>query len=265
MRQLVPGDIDAMMRLKQAASWNQTEADLRRNLTLEPEGCFAVDCEGQLASTATVISYGHELAWLGMVLTDPKFRGRGFARQLFTHTLEYLDSRGVIRSKLDATSMGEPLYRSFGFEAECVIERWVRVAQPNCRGSAGTSPIADVSLDRKVFAADRSALLTSLASEGCIDLGQGQYAMGRPGSNAAYFGPMVATGKYSARRGLEWLLQNYGRSTAYWDLFPGNAPAVELAREYGFEPARQLVRMRRGAPDSSDIGAMYAIAGFEYG
>jgi GNAT superfamily N-acetyltransferase len=254
-----------MLRLKDAASWNQTADDLGRNLELSPEGCFAVDCEGRLASTATVIAYGRELAWIGMVLTDPPFRGRGFARQLFAHSLEWLDARGVACSKLDATSMGEPLYRSFGFEAECAIERWVRKPKPSALAGQPVSLPSSLHLDRQVFAADRSELLSSLALHGSVNLGGGQYAMGRSGSKAAYFGPMIALNRSTAHRGVEWFLQEHGSSPAYWDLLPSNADAVSLAKEFGFEPARQLVRMRRGNAAPPDRSKMFAIAGFEYG
>ena len=265
MRPLVGSDVEAMLRLKDAAGWNQTKDDLVRNLELEPEGCFAIDCEGRLASTIAVITYGNELAWIGMVLTDPPFRGRGFARQLFAHALEWLDARGAACSKLDATSMGEPLYRSFGFEVECGIERWVRKPIPYGRGSICEAGISDFGLDRKIFGADRSALLASLAQHGSIDLGGGQYAMGRAGSKAAYFGPAIMLDRETARRGVEWFLHAYGGETTYWDLVPSNEAAVELARELGFERARQLVRMRRGKEAVSDLSKMFAIAGFEYG
>lgn len=265
IRQLVPGDVEAVLRLKGAAGWNQTEADLVRNLELEPQGCFAIDCAGRLASTATVITYGCELAWIGMVLTDPEFRGRGFARRLFAHALEWLDARGATCAKLDATSMGEPLYRSFGFAVECGIERWVRKPGPCRCGPVCTSPASEFQFDRVAFRANRSALLTSLSRHGSIDLGGGQYAMGRPGSKAAYFGPMVALNPETARRGLEWFLHSFAGARAYWDLFPSNTNAVELAREAGFEPARQLLRMRRGRVAAADLSKMFAIAGFEYG
>lgn len=265
MRRLVHSDLEAMMRLKNAAGWNQTEADLARNLDLEPEGCFAIDCDGRVASTTTVVTYGTELAWIGMVVTDPEFRGRGFARALFAHALEWLDSRGVACAKLDASSMGEPLYRSFGFEVECAIERWVRKPLPQGRGSDAEQVASEFQLDRRVFAADRSTLLHSLAPLGSIDLGGGQYAMGRPGSNAAYFGPMIALNAETARQGLEWFLHARGDALMYWDLFPSNTAAVKLARQYGFEPARQLVRMRRGNAVSHELANIYAIAGFEYG
>ena len=265
MRQLLLSDVEAMMRLKEAAGWNQTAADLVRNLTLEQAGCFAVDCDGRLASTATVITYGLELAWIGMLLTDPEFRGRGFARQLFAHALNWLDARGVACSKLDATTMGEPLYRSFGFEAECAVERWVRKPLPDGRGPVWVTGAPDFRLDRQIFAADRSALLASLAKHGSINLGGGQYAMGRSGSKAEYFGPMIALDADTARRGLGWFLHARGDELIYWDLFPSNTHAAELARQFGFEPSRQLLRMRRGNAAAPDLAGIYAIAGFEYG
>ena len=80
MRLLTLADVAAGMRLKEAAGWNQTEADWRNVLTLAPESCFGIECDGELRATTTAICYGRELAWIGMVLTDPAYRGRGFAR-----------------------------------------------------------------------------------------------------------------------------------------------------------------------------------------
>jgi hypothetical protein len=50
-----------------------------------------------------------------------------------------------------------------------------------------------------------------------------------------------------------------------WDLFPRNQDAVDLARNFGFAPQRQLTRMFRGKPLQQNEKAMYAIAGFELG
>ena len=161
IRLLGPADLEALTHLKNAASWNQTEADLRRNLSLAPMGCFGIEFEGRMAATATAIAHGDELAWIGMVITDPNFRGRGLARKLMAHSLEYLRSAEIDRCKLDASPMGEPLYRSLGFERECGVERWERSSRAVALPAVDVSAIADFRLDRKVFAADRSALLES--------------------------------------------------------------------------------------------------------
>jgi hypothetical protein len=51
----------------------------------------------------------------------------------------------------------------------------------------------------------------------------------------------------------------------FWDLFPDNQDAVELAREVGFSRARSLVRMYRGDELHQDSAEIYGIAGFEFG
>ncbi|MEJ7608085.1 MAG: hypothetical protein WKF37_17910 [Bryobacteraceae bacterium] len=71
MRLLTKQDIRSMMALKNSAGWNQTEDDLRRVLRLQPDGCFGIEMEGRLAASASVVCYGSELAWIGMVLTLP--------------------------------------------------------------------------------------------------------------------------------------------------------------------------------------------------
>src|SRR5579872_6878429 len=135
-RVLTSTDIPAGMRLKEAAGWNQTESDWRTMLTLAPQSCFGIDCDGELRATTTAICYGRELAWVGMVLTDPEYRGRGMARRLMEHTLDHLRRDGVHWIKLDATAMGRPVYERFGFREEAAIERWVRKPGP-ARGVTG--------------------------------------------------------------------------------------------------------------------------------
>jgi len=82
-RLLFESDIPSAMRLKEAAGWNQTEADWRRLLSLQPEGCFAAVRDGRLVGTTTVTIYG-ELAWIGMVLVDREYRRQGIASGLMS-------------------------------------------------------------------------------------------------------------------------------------------------------------------------------------
>src|SRR5438105_326426 len=180
------------MRLKQSAGWNQTAEDWVRLVEIAPEGCFGIDVEGTLAATTTAVCYGNELAWIGMVLTAPQYRGRGLARSLMQHALAYVDQLGIGCIKLDATEMGRPLYEKLGFKAECVIERWFRppVAFDRSPSRDSVEPI-DFALDREAFGADRERLLSELAKVESWSFA-GARAMSRPGSEATYFGPCVA-------------------------------------------------------------------------
>jgi GNAT superfamily N-acetyltransferase len=269
VRALTPADIPAAMRIKEAAGWNQTETDWRNLLKLAPETCFGVECGGVLAATATAVCYGRRLAWIGMVLTDPAHRRRGFARRLLQHAIEMLTARQVEWIKLDATEMGAPLYREFGFEPECGIERWGATAGPPPGIPDLTWREQPAVLDRQAFGADRSELLATLAPLGAAAVGDG-YAMARPGSQAAYFGPCVSRRAETAEGLLAWFLARHPREPVCWDLLPSNSEAVRLARAAGFAPLRRLVRMvRRGVPGAAplahDDSQIFAIAGFEFG
>ena len=244
IRCLLESDLGDCMRLKAAAGWNQTLADWRALLRCAPLGCFGIEEEGRVAATATAIVNG-DVGWVGMVLTDPLFRGRGFATALLKCCLDYLDSR-VKTVKLDASAEGEPLYRKLEFAEEAVIERWV------CMGVA-EGALATGSYTGRLRHADIP--LDAVAE--C----NGAWAGCRAGSSSWYFGPCYGLDSDSVEIVARALLA--GRGRAYWDLFPSHA-AAGVAGRLGFAPARRLLRMVRGRAAPTD-GDVYAISGFEWG
>ena len=254
-RLLTPRDVEAAMNLSLAAGWNQTPEDWLRIMRLAPGGCFGIDAGGRLAATATVVCYGRDLAWIGMVLTAPAARGQGFATRLMEHAIGLAPVSWI---KLDATGMGRPLYLKLGFVDECPIERWELKAAPACREEQQDG----LASDHAAMGADRSALFAILAEEG--------HLQGRPGTRAVYFGPCASVTVGAARNELCRFLNRNRDKPVYWDLLPDNGSAVGLAVEFGFRPVRRLTRMVRPGdgipkPLAGDSSLIYAIAGFEYG
>lgn len=233
------------MELSIAVNWNQLPADWERVLHLEPEGCFCMEEDGRVVATATAVTYGRDLAWIGMVLTLEAYRGRGFGGRLMGACLEYCERCGVGCVKLDATDMGRPLYERLGFVEESVVARW--------HGELPELPVRDfepdLALDRLAFGADRSALLAVLGAS-------------RAGRVASYVGPMVARSYDDAR---QRVLHAGASGATYWDIPETNGQAPELARELGFKPVRKLWRMRKGTPIEERPEFIYALAGFEFG
>jgi GNAT superfamily N-acetyltransferase len=274
IRLLRPSDLPQAMHLKECAGWNQSAADWKRLLELEPGGCFGLECAGRLAATATALIYGPHLAWIGMVLTLPEFRGHGFATRMMRHAIAYASESGVAKAGLDATGMGIGVYRRLEFEpegSEGNIQRWARPASsitlPNCSVDVW-QPHKE--LDLRAFGADRSDLLSNLAGVESASVQRHGYAMGRPGSQAAYFGPCVADSPGVAADLLRWYLASHPGAPVYWDILTANRTAEELAREHGFSPLRVLTRMFRtlqpGAEGPiADASLVYATAGFECG
>jgi ribosomal protein S18 acetylase RimI-like enzyme len=267
-------DIPSGMHLKESAGWNQTAQDWANILALEPEGCWVYELEGSIVGSTTAVTHGQDLAWIGMVLVMPEYRGKGIARALMEHALRYLVERGVQCVKLDATDMGRPLYERLGFVEETLIERWAGKFGDTERES-GDAPsalvdVADiVGLDRAAFGADRSELLKRLIQvfpENAFSM-PGGYLMGRPGARDYFLGPCVADEPERARRLIAHFLSQRVGTRVFWDLLPANEAAVELARSFGFEPQRKLARMalKDGVCQPGDIGRVFAAAGFEYG
>jgi len=269
IRWLSSADIPSVMRLNRAAGWNQTEQDWERLLRLEPHGCFALEAGGAVVCTTTAVCYGSRLAWVGMVLTDPEHRGKGYATRLMQVALDWLRGRGVEWIKLDATDMGRPIYLKLGFQDEAPVERWSWTPRPVDAPSLSPGTL-DFELDLEAFGACRKSLLEDLSRPGEMAVTDGGYAFGRPGANAAYFGPCVATSITSARKLLQWFLNKHAGEAVYWDILPDNHDALQLAVEFGFERRRQLMRMvARGVAQPEPFRRrdefVYAIAGFEYG
>ncbi len=269
IRALTVADLPILLTLSTAAGWNQTAADWRLLLRLEPDGCLGLEQDGKLVATSTLICYQDELAWLGMVLTHPDYRRRGLARQLVGALLELAGARRIKSVKLDATDLGQPLYETLGFRTEQSIERWSAacpIAQ-TITDDLKPAPLAMLpfALDQRAFGASRARALQELAEHHTLYVGEDGYAIARPGAQAAYLGPCVAESIETARQLVNSCLRQHPRSPWFWDVLPANRAAVTLAQEFGFTMARRLVRMVKGHDGRGVDSLIFAPAGLEIG
>ena len=120
-------------------------------------------------------------------------------------------------------------------------------------------------MDEGAFGVDRRALLQVLAERSAVFAAAGGFAFLRPGVKASYAGPCVARSAEAARDLMRECIREAGSSDCFWDLLPRNHAAGQLARELGFEPRRELIRMVRGASCDGREEWIYGIAGFELG
>ena len=282
LRVMTSADIPAGMRLKELAGWNQTAADWRRFLARSPEGCFVAEVGTRVCGTVTTIAFEDRFAWIGMVLVDPEYRGRGFGTALLERAIHYLDELDLSAVKLDATPQGKPLYEKLGFRSEYEIGRWTRRQPPDASKPPRTG-VWDPALpallesicevDRQVFGADRRGLLKSLHEDapeltvGILKAGAlAGYALGRRGSFADHLGPWMASDPDTARQLLEAFLAVSSRETQIADCLNAHAAAADLLKSFGFSYSRPLIRMFRGSNDYPGRPELLcAILGPEFG
>jgi GNAT superfamily N-acetyltransferase len=273
-RLLFESDIPAAMKLKEAAGWNQTEADWRRLIELEPNGCFAAIENDQLVGTATTTTYDDELAWIGMVLVDPQQRRRGIATKLMETALDYLDGKVAVL-KLDATEEGNPVYEKLGFKPESMIQRWRGGVKSRslAREDAAINLNALLALDRRAFGADRSRLITSLIDDSRIspvlvtdESGSlTGYALARAGTKAVYIGPVVTENTAHVEDLLDRSLAQLSGSSVYIDFSNECGVSSSVLADRGFVKERDLIRMSFGARSVKTSPLVIAIAGPEIG
>ena len=277
VRLLRESDIPAALRLKELAQWNQTENDWLRLLRLEPNGCFCATIDGEVVATTTTTTYGHELAWIGMVLVDPKRRQLGIATKLMHIAIDYLSTAGVTTIKLDATPAGHSVYENLGFKDESLIERWEGIAGTR----AVTCPTLDTAarrealvLDRHAFGAKRSKLIETLIEDAYVaplvaTAADGRltgYALARPGTAAVYVGPLVATSTDAAMTLFEGLLSQMPGQRVYIDMNTNFEGGRKILTEHGLAKQRDLIRMSYGKEiKAGSSPSILAIAGPEVG
>jgi GNAT superfamily N-acetyltransferase len=276
VRVMTAADVPLGMRLKEQAGWNQTEADWRRMLALEPDGCFIAERDGTPVGTTCTCIFG-SVAWVAMVLVEAAHRGQGIGTLLMRHALAFLDGRGVHTVRLDATPLGQPIYEKLGFVAEYQLARYEGL--PSGNGNPRLSvefalrddQAALLELDRAVTATDRSKLLVRLIDESpsavrVVRL-QGKvrgFLTARPGARATMIGPCIAAADAGPLLFADaW--RRYAGKPVYIDVPLANTPAVQAAEAQGLAVQRHLLRMYRGEKVGERIEALWASSGPELG
>ena len=214
--------------------------------------------------------------WLGNVVVDASFRGRGVARFLLRAALEDLGAANA--AWLDASDMGMPLYEKAGFEPRSRVVEWratVRAEEDAGEKNDFDAFGVDVSsassvfgalarLDASVFGADREQLLRAwLASapKGACFLDESAgYALAHKRGNATYLGPWgLAEDVVLASENLEKESARRRKAEAFVDAAVRRAVAAAArdARANGEADARVVAYVPEplAAERGADVGA----------
>jgi ribosomal protein S18 acetylase RimI-like enzyme len=280
LRVLRADDLAFADSLRAKAGWNQTLEDWQRFLAMEPEGCFLAHWNGVATGTAVTLRYGSALAWIGMVLVEHEYRGRGIGRALLEHCVGWLQGHRVRCIKLDATPLGKRLYDGLGFRDEWTLARWEHAGlQPTKPDEGRLRPwqISDgrrsAALDAAVFGVPRDGLVEALARRSRLALVSetaagtiAGYGFVRSGARAAYLGPIVAESDEAGLHLVQALLASSVGEPVFWDIPYANTVAVDWARQHGFMLQRGLMRMYLGENTApGEPRRQFALAGPEVG
>jgi GNAT superfamily N-acetyltransferase len=282
IRLMTAEDVLLGMQLKCQAGWNQTPADWQRFLVMQPEGCLVAELEGVAVGTTVATAFGG-IAWISMVLVEQKFRGRGVGKAMLTRAVQVAELLGCKSIRLDATPLGQPLYKSLGFGPQYELTRYAGTPMATALSTPSSDSVAvrtaspdDIAailaIDSAATRTQRGKFLTRLFAEapdavrvawsdGCI----AGYFTDRSGSDAIQIGPCIAETRGAGNLLLSDALSRHAGSRVYWDLPPSNSAAACLAESSGLAPQRTFLRMCRGESVNDDVARLWASSGPELG
>lgn len=267
-----PGEVGLMLDWAGEEGWNPGLEDGPAFVAADPEGFFLAICDARPVAAISVVNHAPGMAFLGLYLCRPAYRGRGIGYALWRHALLHAGGRCI---GLDGVAAQEGNYAKSGFVragASIRLEgRLDPAGAPDLRAATAADWPGLLALDRDASGFDRPRFLAAWVAPArtrrTVVMGAGAvrgFAVVRQCRSGVKIGPVVAP---DVEAGL-------GLMRAAAGVFPGDAVAVDLpsanrglaARlaDLGFVETFRTARMYRGQPPVPGPG-LQAIATMELG
>jgi GNAT superfamily N-acetyltransferase len=120
-----PADLETVGRVNDLAYGNY-DGRLERTLAPLPNGIlhgYRVDHDGTPAAVALALHHNEDCG-VSFVATVPKARRKGLASKVMRDALNAARTDGCTTTTLQATDVGERLYRNLGYRRLCVMQLW---------------------------------------------------------------------------------------------------------------------------------------------
>jgi Acetyltransferase (GNAT) domain len=268
---------DLGLALEWAASegWNPGVHDADAFLAADPEGFFVLKVDHEPVATLAAVRHGERFGFLGLYITAPDWRGRGFGLQLWRAGRTHLQGRVV---GLDAVLEQEKTYARDGFVTDHGTTRHALDLTSNVPGAhrsmvdARELPLDTlVAYDEQLFPDERPAFLEAwIAMPGvaCLAVVDGDRVLGwglrRLCVQGHKVGPLFANDPELADDLLCALAAGVD-GPFYLDIPDPNAAGRALAARHGMTPVFSTVRMYDGPPPSLDLERIFGVTALELG
>jgi GNAT superfamily N-acetyltransferase len=277
IRAMRPEEIAIAADWAAAEGWNPGLADAACFATVDPQGFFIGELDGEPAATVSCVNYDARFAFLGFYIVREDLRGRGYGLRVWNAAIARAGARVI---GLDGVVAQQDNYRKSGFALAYANVRYGGVVAARTIESplAGVVPLTEVPFaaveadDATVFPAPRPAFLRAwIAAPGRVGR-----ALLRDGSLAAWgvirtcrtgwkIGPLVADDRAAAEAVLAALLAEAGGGEVFLDVPAVNREAVALAESLGLAPVFETARMYTGPIRPVRLERVFGVTTFELG
>ncbi len=280
LRKMMLSDMKGLMQLKNAEGWNQIEKDWALLINYQDSVNLVAVLDDRIIGTVTAINYANTVVWIGMMLVEREYRGRGISKLLLEEVIRKLERCESI--KLDATPAGRPVYLKLGFIHEYRLYRMAnpsvsKISPKNSFVETEEMNSADIpevaQFDEKVFGADRTALilrtyenypeLAWLIRENNRVVG---FCLGKRGLDFTQIGPAYASSEKGAKALIRSAINQLNKQAVVVYILSDKTETESWLTANGFTSQRPLDRMYLNHnPHPGIIEKQYLICGPELG
>ncbi|MBE6368843.1 MAG: GNAT family N-acetyltransferase [Lentisphaerae bacterium] len=271
LRQCTREDMPQLRELIARVGWNQIDRDFE-NFLDHGEIWSMIHLNRPVGCGAWIKRSG-DIAWIGMVITLPEWRGCGIAPQIMGKLIER--SSHLKYHLLDASAMGEKVYRKMGFADMYKVTRMKlpqKLTPPkDCslqwqqfKGAAADLPWTDncdPMIDRLLQQNPETFYCGSL--NGRI---VAWFAL-RPGRKSQHMGPLYAQDHQAAASAAAYAVSVAGAGELTIDIMNYQTEFFRYLQDNGSELCRDFLRMSLPeiAAERMQSENMFAAVGPEYG
>ncbi|QPH54045.1 GNAT family N-acetyltransferase [Pontivivens ytuae] len=250
-----------------AEGWNPGRDDAAAFMAADPEGFFVNEVDGKPVAAISVVNHCDALAFLGLYLCLPDYRGQGHGWAVWQAALEHAAGRTV---GLDGVPAQQENYARSGFVKMGRTVRFAAEAMPRTQEGVGPGdPAALEALDEAVNGAARPRFATAWFSDTehrrTLTAGPDTLVTIRRCGTGAKIGPLIAPDAATALRLVEAAAASLGETEIFVDIPDANPAGAELAALLNAAPVFETARMYRGTPPATDHARLFGIATMELG
>jgi ribosomal protein S18 acetylase RimI-like enzyme len=261
-------ELEMVLEWAAEEGWNPGLDDAAAFHAADPAGFLLLRTDGEPASAISVVNHSASIAFLGLYLCRPKFRGRGLGLAVWNAGLEHAGTRSVV---LDGVPAQQDNYRRSGFTP---LGRTVRYRGTLTETGPAPRPMTPADLasmlaaDAHAAGHDRAAYKTGwfngaptrhtrvLGPPGAPEA----WATGRTCREGTKIGPLHATTGVQALA----LIAAFTHHPIFIDV-PESSALTPVLASRGFVPVFDTARMVRGPAPKARPPAFQAVATLELG
>lgn len=274
IRTLTLPEVERLLDWAKAEGWNPGLADAAPFLAADEGGFFGSFNEGRMAAGISTVRYGADFAFIGLYISHPDHRGKGFGRAVWDHAMAALDGRTI---GLDGVPAQQGNYAAMGFVPAYRTWRWSGRFPALTSASRDITSVTEALLpaisafDRRAFPAPRETFLEAWLKPPRIALAllRGNmirgYGVLRRCHDGFKIGPLFAETSEEAERLFAALAREAKDEPLAIDVPEDQAEFSHHLSGFGFARGFDTARMYRGAPPRLEERLVFGVTTLELG